>query len=121
MPGCLFKNKNRLKPYSLLWGRSLNLPNILNTNKADFLEYYLYFDNNLEIWNCVIYYLNLKVNRKIYTSLIEDYNIPMAGNDFLLFVNPGDNVANGFDIEKLEKLETTDSYFLRQKRMCRSF
>lgn len=105
------------------------MKNYQNTIIENSLEWITYYPNiNFPQFTPINYYLysykELFSHFNILGSLIlaeilplfEDYNIPLASNDYLLFVNSGDNIANGFDIEKYQKLETTDPYLLRQKQ-----
>lgn len=93
------------------------------------LEWITYYPNiNCPQFTPINYYLyiykNLFGQFNVLGSLIiaeilplfEDYNIPLAGNDYLLSVNSGDNIANGLDIKKYQNLKTTDPYLLRQKQ-----
>ena len=105
------------------------MKNYQHTITENSLEWITYYSNiNFPQFTPINYYLykykNLFSQFNVLGSLIiaeilplfEDYNIPLAGNDYLLFVNPRDNIANGFDIEKYQKLATTEPYLLRQKQ-----
>lgn len=47
-------------------------------------------------------------------SLFSKYNIPLTGNDLILFVNPSDNVTNRIEVEKCIDYKTDNINILYQ-------